>query len=69
MTMFQNLHRSMTQGETLKIGCTACPHIATLTRSQAIARFGPDATPCDLRRRLARAPCRACGTPRPSVWI
>jgi hypothetical protein len=39
MTMFQNLHRSMAQGETLKIGCTACPHVATLTRGEAIARF------------------------------
>jgi hypothetical protein len=67
--MFQNLNRSMTQGETLKIGCTACPHVAALTRREAIARFGPEATPFDLRRRLARAPCRECGTLAPRIWI
>ena len=66
MTMFQNLNRSMAQGETLKIACEARPHVATWTRAEAIARFGPEATPYDLRRRLA---CGECGAARRQAWI
>jgi hypothetical protein len=66
MTMFQNLNRSMTGGETLKIACEVCPHRVSWTRTEAIARLGPEATPYDLRRRLT---CGVCGAPRPRVSI
>lgn len=58
MTMFQNLHRSMPSAQTLKVQCGACRHLARLTAAEAKARFGPDATPADIRR---RAKCRECG--------
>lgn len=67
MTMFQNLHRSLTSGETLKITCEACGHGATLDVAAAKARFGPDATPADIRRRASCTPCGARGGAR--VWI
>ena len=66
MTMFQNLHRSLAQGRTLKLACEACPHRADWTRAEAIARLGPDAIPVDIRRRLA---CGVCGRGAPRVWI
>jgi len=67
MTMFQNLHRSMAGGQTLKIQCEACGHLATLAAAVAKARCGPDATPMDIRR---RAKCRSCGAEgRVKVWI
>jgi hypothetical protein len=69
MTMFQNLNRSMTQGETLKIGCSGCLDVDRLSRAAAIARFGPEATPFDLRHQVAKASCRACGTVGLRVWI
>lgn len=65
--MFQNLHRSMAPGQTLKIQCEACRHLASLTAMEAKAACGPDATPMDIRR---RAKCKACGAEgRVRVWI
>lgn len=65
--MFQNLHRSLDQGQTLKLQCEACGHLATLTAADAKVRCGADATPMDIRR---RARCRACGAEgRVRVWI
>jgi DNA-directed RNA polymerase subunit RPC12/RpoP len=67
MTMFQNLHRSMTGAQTLKVQCEVCDHRATLGAAEAKAACGPDATPMDIRR---RARCTACGTEgRVRVWI
>jgi hypothetical protein len=67
MTMFQNLHRSMTSGQSLKIRCEACDHQTTLTHCEAVKRCGPDSTPMDIRR---RAKCKACGVEgRARVWI
>lgn len=67
MTMFQNLHRSLGSGQTLKIQCEACGHLATLSQAQAKAACGPDATPMDIRR---RAKCKVCHVEgRVRVWI
>ncbi|MBU1376141.1 MAG: hypothetical protein KKE02_24060 [Alphaproteobacteria bacterium] len=67
MTMFQNLHRSMSGSHTLKFQCEACGHRAALTAAEARASCGPDATPMDIRR---RARCKACGAEaRARVWI
>ena len=66
MTMFQNLNRSLHQGQTLKVACAACPHQARWSREQAVSRLGPDAIPADVRRRLT---CGVCGAPAPRVWI
>lgn len=66
MTMFQNLNRSMAQGDTLKIECEPCERRATWTKAEACRRLGPDATPYDVRRRLA---CAACGATPSRVWI
>jgi DNA-directed RNA polymerase subunit RPC12/RpoP len=59
--MFQNLHRTMTQGRPLRLACQDCDHRAAWDRAEAIARCGPDATPMDLRARLR---CSACGSRR-----
>lgn len=65
--MFQNLHRSMTPAQTLKIRCDGCEHLATLTFREAVEACGPDATPMDIRR---RARCRQCGAEgHAAVWI
>jgi hypothetical protein len=67
MTMFQNLHRSLAESDTLKIQCEACQHRVTLSAVEARAACGPDATPMDIRR---RAKCRNCGAEgRARVWI
>lgn len=55
--MFQTLHRMMNGAATLKITC-ACGHAVTWTSAQAFARLGPDATPFEIRQRLA---CTVCG--------
>lgn len=65
MTMFQNLHRSLARGATLKIACAGCGRTAAWSQGEAFRRLGPDATPADVRRRLV---CRACGGPA-RVWI
>lgn len=59
MTMFQNLHRMMSCGATLKIACEVCPHSANWTSDQAFQRLGSDATPFEIRRRRFR--CTGCG--------
>ncbi|HEY0435963.1 MAG TPA: hypothetical protein VGC92_04945 [Phenylobacterium sp.] len=67
MTMFQNLRRTMAGAATLKILCEGCGHGATWTHAQAFGRLGADATPFEIRRRLA---CGACGRAgRVLVWI
>lgn len=67
MTMFQNLHRSMTEADTLKIRCEVCDHQTALSKDAARKLCGADATPMDIRR---RARCKACGTAgRVRVWI
>lgn len=67
MTMFQNLHRSMSFADRLKIRCELCGHQAALTAAEARARCGPDATPMLIRR---RARCSACGAKGSvQVWI
>jgi hypothetical protein len=67
MTMFQTLRRRMGGSETLKITCEACGHEVTWTQAHAFRVLGPDATPFEIRRRLA---CSACGrTGRVHVWI
>lgn len=67
MTMFQNLHRSLSERQTLKIECEACDHRVTLAAVEARLRCGSDATPMDIRR---RAKCKVCGTEgRVRVWI
>jgi len=67
MTMFQNLHRTMTPSQTLKIQCEVCDHLANLTAEAAKRLCGPDATPMDIRRRARCKVCRAAGRAR--VWI
>ena len=64
--MFQNLHRMLTPGATLKIACEACRRQAVWTKEQAFDRLGPDAIPADIRRRLS---CTVCGAAQPRVWI
>lgn len=67
MTMFQNLHRSLAQGDTLKMQCEVCDHRVAFAAPQARRACGPDATPMDIRR---RARCKACGAEgRARVWI
>ena len=66
MTMFQNLGRMMGEGATLKIECEACGHETTWSRATAFKRLGPDASPSDIRRRLA---CRCGAAGRARVWI
>lgn len=65
--MFQNLHRSMTSSQMLKLQCDVCRHLASLTAVEAKQRFGPDATPADIRRRAKCKVCAASGRAR--VWI
>lgn len=67
MTMFQNLHRSMTPSQTLKLQCDVCHHLATFTAAAAKRTFGADATPMDIRRRATSQHRRAAGRAR--VWI
>jgi hypothetical protein len=67
MTMFQNLHRMMEEGATLKIECETCKHGAAWTREQAFKWLGPDAIPSDIRQRLSCSECGTCGRVR--VWI
>jgi endogenous inhibitor of DNA gyrase (YacG/DUF329 family) len=57
--MFQTLCRTMGAQDVLTARCAACGRQARWTRPQALARFGPDATPFDVRRRLK---CAACGS-------
>lgn len=45
--MFQNLHRTMRAGDTLKLECTVRPHNVAWGNSEAMRRCGPDATPMD----------------------
>ena len=67
MTMFQNLHRSLAAGQTLKLQCDACEHRVTLSQGEAARLCGPDATPMEIRR---RARCTVCGAEgRARVWI
>lgn len=67
MQMFQNLHRTMKPADRLKIQCEGCDHLASLTRAEAAARCGSDATPMDIRRRAHCGRCGAAGQAR--VWI
>jgi hypothetical protein len=66
--MFQNLHRMMANGGTLKIACEteACGHTAALSRADAFRLLGPDSIPHDVRRKLR---CTKCGAGYPRVWI
>jgi len=68
MTMFQNLHRMMASGGTLKIACegAGCAHTVTLAREDAFRLLRPDSTPADVRRKLF---CSRCGKTHPRVWI
>jgi hypothetical protein len=62
MTMFQNLRRMMTDsGSTLKLQCSACGHVRTWSQAEAFARYGPDATPTDVRRKSRCGECRVLG--------
>lgn len=65
--MFQNLRRMLSGGSTLKLSCEACGHEAAWTRAEALQRLGGDATPCDIRRRVACSGCGCCGRVR--AWI
>jgi hypothetical protein len=65
--MFQNLGRCLRDGSTLKTRCSKCGHEHVWAGQLALARFGPDAAPYDIRRRLR---CTACGTRGlVQVWI
>ncbi len=66
--MFQNLHRMMANGGTLKIACESerCAHTAALQRDEAFRLLGPDSTPADVRSKLR---CSLCGRKSPRVWI
>jgi hypothetical protein len=67
MTMFQNLERSLRQGQTLKLECEACGHSAAWPQREAIAKLGPDAAPYEIRRKVR---CGRCGDgARVRVWI
>lgn len=67
MTMFQNLHRSMTRADTLKFRCEVCDRQTALSQADARKLCGSDATPMAIRR---RAKCKACGARgRVRVWI
>ena len=66
MTMFQNLRRMLGEGATLKIECEACGRATAWSRDTAFQRLGPEATPSDIRRRLA---CRCGASGRARVWI
>jgi hypothetical protein len=56
--MFETLARVMGPADTLEIRCEACGRRTELTRAEAVAMFGADAAPYDIRR---RAKCGACG--------
>lgn len=58
MGMFQNLGRTLSHHQTLKIECTSCQHRAAWPREKAIELLGEDATPYDIRHRLR---CGQCG--------
>jgi hypothetical protein len=67
MTMFQNLNLMMGEAQTLKIRCETCDRRAELSRSEAVAKFGADAAPYDIRR---RSTCAGCGARNSAVvWI
>lgn len=68
MTMFQNLRRSLPEGRQLQVECGACGRKAAFTRTEAVRRFGEDAAPMDIRRKLV---CRGCGAKGAvlRVWI
>lgn len=67
MTMFQNLRRIMTEGQTLKVECLRCGHRGEWTRREAYFAFGEDAAPYDIRK---RAKCSVCKWPTEvKVWI
>jgi len=60
--MFETLARVMlAPGDTLKIECEACGHRLELSRRDAFAMFGADASPFVVRR---RSRCAACGERR-----
>ncbi|OHB26261.1 MAG: hypothetical protein A2790_20050 [Phenylobacterium sp. RIFCSPHIGHO2_01_FULL_69_31] len=67
MTMFQNLHRSMTASQTLKVQCDVCRHLGAFSAAEAKKVFGSDATPMEIRRRVTCKVCRAAGRAR--IWI
>lgn len=55
----------MRAGQTLKLSCEPCERRAALSYADAVATFGPDATPMDIR---AKAVCKVCGG-KAKVWI
>jgi hypothetical protein len=66
MTMFQNLHRTLGEGSTLKIECEICRRAAAWPKTLAIQRLGSHTTPADIRRRLTCTRCGSVGCAR--VW-
>jgi hypothetical protein len=67
MQMFQTLARTMSPSDRLHVQCGACQHEAEFTQDEAVARFGADASPYEIRRRLRCGDCDAVGFVR--VWI
>ncbi|KQW67011.1 hypothetical protein ASE17_19675 [Phenylobacterium sp. Root77] len=56
MTKYETLSNSMHSQDRLKVAC-ACGHTSHFNLGEALALFGQDATPYDIRRRLR---CRRC---------
>jgi len=53
--------------DTLKLACGRCGHQASLSRTEAFARFGPGAMPLNVRDRVRCAECGERSDVR--VWI
>lgn len=66
MPLFENLGRVMAPTDRLKLKCERCGRTAEWPRAQALAAFGADASPYEVRR-LAR--CGGCGSRKVSVWV
>lgn len=60
MSKYETLTTAMRYHDRLKIAC-ACGHKADFSQAEAVAVFGPDATPFDIRRRLRCSRCHEVG--------
>ncbi len=66
--MFETLQKVMSNAaDTLKLHCEVCGHGADMTRERSFSKFGPDASPLEIRRRVICSGCGARGQTK--VWI
>lgn len=61
MTKYETLGTVLRYQDKLKIECGRCGHKAEIGQRDAIALFGGDATPFDIRRRLRCSRCHEVG--------